>query len=154
MRSNNRQYTDSSFTLLVRILFGVCNLNGFSANVRSFRLSISHKTNGGSTKKIISGVIFTALLITIGVAQAAGQHAGKITTYHLNGDVPGRGVCIQMQPLIPTPQGWACLQKDNALYKEITALLLSGNVTEKNCEIAWGTTGAGGFPIITWASCY
>lgn len=153
MRSNNRQYTGSSFTLSGHILVGVCNLDRFSVKVRNFLLSISHKMNEVSMKKIISGAIFTAFLLTIGVAQA-GQATGKITTYHLNGDVPGRGVCIQMEPLVPTPQGWACLHKDNALYRELTALLLSGNATGKNCDIAWNTTGAGGFPIIAWASCH
>ena len=105
-------------------------------------------------KKIILGALFAGLLLAIGVTHAAGQATGKITTYHLNGDVPGRGVCIQLDPLIPTPQGWACLHQNNALYKEITALLLSGNATGKNCDIAWNTTGDGGFPIIAWASCH
>jgi hypothetical protein len=106
-------------------------------------------------KNIISILLFTGLSLAIGVTNAAGGGAtGKVIEYHQNGDVPGRGVCIQMDPAIPAAGGWACLHKDNALYKEITALLLSGNATGNNCRVAWNATGDWGYAIIAWVSCY
>ena len=90
-----------------------------------------------------------ALLIALSCATTAAhadQNTGKITVFHLNGDVPDRGVCIQMNPASSIP--YLCLYKSNALYKEITALLLAGHLSAKTCTVSWTTAG------INWAECY
>jgi len=80
------------------------------------------------------------------MAANADQNTGKITVFHLNGDVPDRGVCIQMNPAGSIP--YLCLYKSNSLYKELTALLLAGHLSAKTCTVSWTTAG------INWAECY
>ncbi len=106
-------------------------------------------------KNMISVLLLTGLLLTIGLVHAAGGKAlGKVIEYHQNSEVAGRGACIQMDPAIPAAGGWACLYTNNALYREITALLLSGNATGNNCQVAWSATGEWGEAVIAWVSCY
>ncbi len=104
-------------------------------------------------KNIISILLVAGLLSAIGVTHAGTTASGKITEFHQNSGEPGRGLCIQMVPAIPTG-GWACLSTSNALYEEITALLLTGYATGNNCAVNWNKTGANGFADIAWASCY
>jgi len=83
------------------------------------------------------------LMLTIGLfafpytaAAYDGVYTGTITTMHFNANVPGRGVCVQMNPAINSPSGiYACLPTSNALYKEITAILLTGYATGKSCTL-------------------
>jgi hypothetical protein len=82
----------------------------------------------------------------ISMAATAEENVGKITVFHLNGDVADRGVCVQMNPALPAT--WACLFKSNPLYKELTALLLAAQAADKTCKVSW-TAGA-----IRWAECY
>ena len=95
-------------------------------------------------KRLACFVTFTC----ISMSASADQSTGKITAFHLNGDYPDRGACIQMNPALPGM--WACLFKSNALYKELTALLLTGHVTNKTCTVTWAPATAG----IVWAECY
>jgi hypothetical protein len=87
------------------------------------------------------------LLSCASMAAYAEENTGKITAFHLNGDIADRGVCVQMNPALPAPF-WVCLFKSNPLYKEITALLLAGHASDKTCKVSW-TAGA-----IRWAECY
>ena len=92
-----------------------------------------------------------ALLIAFSCASTAAhadESTGKITAFHLNGDYPDRGACIQMNPALPGM--WACLFKSNSAYKELTALLLAAHVSNKTCKVTWTAATAG----ITWAECY
>jgi len=89
-----------------------------------------------------------ALLLAFSCASMAAhadQNTGKITAYHLNGDITDRGFCIQMSPALPAT--WACLYKGNSLYKELTALLLAAYLSGRTCTVSW-TSG------VNWAECY
>jgi hypothetical protein len=93
-----------------------------------------------------------ALLIVFSCASTAAnavESVGKITAYHLNGDIADRGVCIQMNPALPGI--WVCLFKSNPLYKELTALLLAGHAADKTCKVGWTATGT--WAEIRWAEC-
>lgn len=96
----------------------------------------------------------SACVVLFAVAGAAagaeGSHAGKITVFHLNGDVAGRGLCVQMDPPVPVTGAWACLLKANPLYKEITAMLMAGHASGKSCRVAWSDNPW----ALTWAECY
>ncbi len=90
------------------------------------------------------------LLVTSGTA-LAGSNSGSITVYHQNSAVPGRGVCIQMAPALPAT--WACLWKSNALYQEITELLLQGFLWQRYCTITWSVGDPSGYHLIQWVEC-
>lgn len=90
------------------------------------------------------------LLATSGTAMAA-THSGTISLYHLNGTFPGRGVCVQTVPALPTT--WACIYKTNALYEEITELLLQGFLSQRACKIWWNTLDPNALAIIYAVEC-
>ena len=94
--------------------------------------------------------LLACLLATSGTA-LAGTGSGTISVYHLNSAVPGRGVCVQMVPALPNT--WACLWKSNALYQELTELLLQGFLWQKSCTIAWSALDPNGYLLIEWAEC-
>jgi hypothetical protein len=53
----------------------------------------------------------TAALLFVNQTCLAAQGTGKISVYHLNPQVPGRGACIQMVPALPGT--WACVYGTN-----------------------------------------
>ncbi|MHC5936251.1 hypothetical protein [Nostoc sp.] len=94
-----------------------------------------------------------ALVLLGNIPSLADTASGKIREYHLNPQITGRGVCLQMNPTLPTVNGWLCLWKDNALYQEVTDLLLEGYSSRKTCSVTW-TTYRGGLAAIDYVSCY
>ncbi len=93
-------------------------------------------------------------LVMLGNAPSlAASASGTISEYHLNSQVAQRGVCIKMNPTLPTAGGWLCLWKDNALYQEVTNLLLEGYSSRKTCLVNWSTY-RGGYAAIDYISCY
>ena len=77
---------------------------------------------------------------------------GQISTIHVNGEVPGRGLCVQMTPAM-TGGAWACVLESNAKYWEIHTILLSGYKSQRNCSIFWSTIDEGGYKLIVAAEC-
>ncbi|MHC5719258.1 MAG: hypothetical protein ACYTX0_46190, partial [Nostoc sp.] len=66
-------------------------------------------------------------------AMAEGK-IGTISQYTLNMTIDAqRGVCIKMNPTLPTVDGSICLWKDNTLYQEGTNLLLEAYSARKTC---------------------
>src|SRR5262249_44793061 len=53
----------------------------------------------------------TAALLFANETCLAAQGTGKISVYHLNPQIPGRGACIQMVPALPGT--WACVYSNN-----------------------------------------
>ena len=104
------------------------------------------------SRTIFARVVFSALLLSMSAGARAEDHSGTIALFHLNGQVPERGVCVQMVPAVPGT-GWACLWKSNLLYKEITALLLEGHAIVKSCQVGY-TSGPDGHASILWATCF
>ncbi|MDM9584243.1 hypothetical protein [Nostoc sp. GT001] len=94
-----------------------------------------------------------ALVMLGNTSALADSASGTIREYHLNPQVAGRGVCIQMNPTLPTGGGWLCLWKDNALYQEISDLLRESYSSRKTCAVTW-TTYRGGLADIDYVSCY
>ncbi|MEH2061833.1 MAG: hypothetical protein V7K50_06085 [Nostoc sp.] len=94
-----------------------------------------------------------ALVMLGNTPSLAYDATGTINQYHLNSQVPGRGVCLQINPTLPTAGGWICLWKDNPLYQEITNLLLEGYSAKKTCTVSW-TTYRGTYAAIDWVSCF
>jgi len=110
--------------------------------------------------RLNAGLTFLTRAACLGVlaiasisASADIYHTGKITIFHLNGQDSSRGLCVQMNPPVPGT-GWACLWKTNPLYKEITAMLMTGHVAAKTCRVAWTADPVAGHPAIVWAECY
>lgn len=61
--------------------------------------------------------------------------SGTVAKYQLNGGLTtDRGVCVRLSPEL-SGTGWACLYKSNALYNEITALLLAAYLTQTPVSI-------------------
>jgi hypothetical protein len=116
---------------------------------RASRQNESRVRAGRST---FGRIAFITLFLSVTAGARAEDHSGTIALFHLNGQVPERGVCVQMVPAVPGT-GWACLWKSNLLYKEITALLLEGHATGKSCQIGY-TNGPDGHPSILWATCF
>jgi hypothetical protein len=96
--------------------------------------------------------LFTIILLAISAMARAGSVTGEITAYHLNSISTSRGVCVTTVPAIPGT-GWACLYKDNSLYKEITATLLAARMAGMSCAVTWNTTDADGHALITFVQC-
>ncbi|MCC5627569.1 hypothetical protein [Nostoc sphaeroides] len=94
-----------------------------------------------------------ALVMLGNTPSLADTASGTIREYHLNSQVQGRGVCLQMNPTLPTVGGWLCLWKDNPLYEEITDILREGYSARKTCAVTW-TAYRGGLADIDWVSCY
>jgi hypothetical protein len=101
------------------------------------------------------GLAFAVMMLDASTALAASS-TGKITEYHLNGSsaYQTRGVCIRMNPVLPTNGGWACLYKNNYLYREITDLFLEAYKEQKTCQVNWSSGDSSGHGIIDWVSCY
>lgn len=97
------------------------------------------------------GLASALIMMTSSTAMAV-TATGKISLYHLNANVVGRGVCIKMNPSIQSPGNWACLWQSNLLYTEITDLLLEGYSRGKTCSVNW-SRNEGGYPYIEWAEC-
>ncbi len=92
----------------------------------------------------------SVLLLTSATAFAA-THTAKLSLYHLNSDVGGRGVCVQTLPAMPNT--WACLWKSNPLYTEIATLLLHAHLANQTCSITWKSADAHGWNLITQVEC-
>jgi hypothetical protein len=92
----------------------------------------------------------SVLLLTSAPAFAA-THTAKISLFHLNSAVHGRGVCVQTQPAMPNT--WACLWKNNPLYTEITDLLRDAYVTNKTCSITWDKPDPNGWNLVALVEC-
>src|SRR5437868_14129496 len=90
-----------------------------------------------------------ALLAALAICQPANAltATGTIIKHHLNGDLGDRGVCVMMFPALPG-QGWACLYKINALYKEISAQILAAYISNTSITIYWNSADASGYHII------
>lgn len=101
---------------------------------------------------ILALPFFVNFAVGVEPAAASTTHVGTIKVYHLNGWIPGRGVCIQMNPRVPT-NDYACLYLDNNLYKEISATLLTGYATNRTCQIWWDSTDGGGYARLMAAEC-
>ena len=103
-------------------------------------------------KRISVAAMFvgTVVLLAGGTASAAEQTA-KISLYHLNSAISGRGVCVQTQPAMPNT--WACLWKSNPLYTEISTLLLQAYLTNRTCTISWNGPDPSGWNLISIVEC-
>ena len=101
-------------------------------------------------KRLTFYISFAALTLTAASAGAE-QHAGTITRYHLNADLPDRGACVTMSPGLVS--GWACVWKSNPLYKEISAVLLTGFASGTQCHVYWRTGDPQGNALIYAADC-
>ena len=100
---------------------------------------------------ILCVAMLGCLLATSGTA-LAGTRSGTISKYHLNSAYAGRGVCVQMTPALPN--NWACLWKTQALYEELTELLLQGFLWRRSCTITWSTSDPSGYHhLIEWVDC-
>ncbi|MHA2065937.1 MAG: hypothetical protein ACXABY_16320 [Candidatus Thorarchaeota archaeon] len=98
--------------------------------------------------------LFFAFLLILLASEItlAGFKDGKITLYHLNSKIDGRGVCIRMDSGIPGT-GWACVWKNKPLYKEITDLLLVGFAERRQCRVTWDDTDPHGHALIIMVEC-
>lgn len=102
--------------------------------------------------------IIAALLVLTLTATSrsalADSHTGQISVYDLDGSIrPERGACVKTVPDLPGGRGWACLQKDNDLYQEITNLLRDALIHRLRCTIGWDTTDPQGHLLIAWVDC-
>lgn len=99
---------------------------------------------------------FELLVAVLGMQCAAVASAdsasGVVVKEALYGNYADRGICVQLLPSIPGT-GWACVWKDNALYKEITAALLAARNVETQCDVGWDATDSEGHKIIVYVSC-
>jgi hypothetical protein len=102
-------------------------------------------------------MLFFALLGSLSATQtlaAGGLHTGVPQNVHLNAEIVNRGPCFHMSPAIPNiPGNWACLWKDNGLFRESTALLISALISGAPCTISWRQEDSSGFPIVTLLDC-
>lgn len=104
-----------------------------------------------SFAKLVTVCAFLAAVFASAPGLAASA-TGKIKAYQLNSDIPGRGVCVAMNPALPG-SGWACLWKNNFLYPEITDLLRDAFISEKTCSVNWITADARGDALIAIVEC-
>jgi hypothetical protein len=76
--------------------------------------------------------------MVVSSAAMADSRTGKIDSYHLSRDLAskGMGVCIRMAPPLPGTQ-FACLQRANGAYREITDLLRDAFIAKKTCTVVW-----------------
>lgn len=94
-----------------------------------------------------------ALTLMGSVPVYAADATGRISLYHLNPNIAGRGPCIKLNPLSALPgDGWLCIWKDMALYEETNKLLLEAYLNRKTCAINW-TAYRGGYPTLNYISC-
>jgi hypothetical protein len=102
-----------------------------------------------SAKAALS-IAFAAAVMLFSQTCFAASATGRITVYHLNNDVPGRGSCIQMSPAIPGT--WACVWK-KSLFNETNELFHEGYIFGKTCTVSWSTNDINGFHIVDFAQC-
>jgi hypothetical protein len=81
----------------------------------------------------------------------AENYYGKITLYHLNSNIPGRGPCIRMDPALPG-SGLACVW-DGRLFKEINDLVREAFFTGKTCTLTLSTTDKDGNHLLDIIQC-
>jgi len=107
-----------------------------------------------SAKAVLSPAFAAAASLLFSQAAFALDHTGKITLYHLNTTISGRGSCIQMTPAIPNT--WACVYQDTSfghLYNEVNGLLREGYFAGKTCTVTWTGNGPDGWARIEVAQC-
>src|SRR3954471_22175744 len=82
----------------------------------------------------------TAALLFVNETCFAAQGTGKISVYHLNPAIPGRGACIQMIPALPG--AWACVfsTTNNFLYHEMNDLFRDAYIAQKTCFVDFQTS--------------
>ncbi|MEH2241210.1 hypothetical protein [Nostoc sp.] len=104
-----------------------------------------------------------ALIMLGNTSALADDVTGTIVDYHINSGnlnsgnpIEQRGVCLQMNPTSPTVNGWVCLWKDNASYKEITDLLLEAYSSRKTCSITYSYSKPSitSLAVIDYVHCY
>ena len=98
-----------------------------------------------------AAVFAGSVFMLTGATAFAATHTARLSLYHLNSTVSGRGVCVQTQPAMPNT--WACLWKNNPLYTEMSALLLHAYLSNKTCSITWEQPDANGWNLITLVEC-
>lgn len=99
--------------------------------------------------KLISSALVSLALLVAWQAADADAGSGVIVKHHLNGDaaVSDRGVCVLLSPALPG-QGWACLYKNNHLYKEISAHLLAAWISGTPVTVHWNSDSPEGYHLI------
>ena len=107
--------------------------------------------------KIITALVATGMLLSsLSERQVLAQqsHTGIVENLHLNAGIATRGPCFHMQPSIPgINDNWACIWKDNVLYKEITLVLFSAWAHAFSCSIQWDQKDSSGFPKVRLLDC-
>ncbi len=81
----------------------------------------------------------------------ASQAVGRITIYHLNSLIPGRGACIQLSPPLPGDP-WACVTHTN-LFKELDDMFLACYVNNRRVTVNWTSENSTSHKVIDWAQC-
>jgi hypothetical protein len=104
-------------------------------------------------RQITPVILFAVASLVSGQALAISKATGKITNFHLNSTIPGRGVCVQASPALPTA-GFACLFKNNPLYQETTELLLDAWENKRKCNFYWNSTDPTGHAILEIVECF
>lgn len=73
---------------------------------------------------------------------------------HLNGSRIDRGVCIEMNPSGSENIGYACLYRSNALYDDMTAVVMAAYMGERlNCVVWWNSVDTQNLGIVDTAGC-
>jgi hypothetical protein len=101
--------------------------------------------------RFVLSIAATAAMAPVTSTSFAAQGVGKITTYHLNGNVAGRGACVQTTPALPGT--WGCVWYSNQLYKELNELLREAYFSGKTCTIAWNEDDYFGLHLISVVEC-
>ena len=104
------------------------------------------------SRVVLAIAVASAAAVPMSGTSFAAQSTGKIITYHLNGNVAGRGVCVKTTPALPTG-GWGCVWYSDHLYREYTDLLREAYLAGKTCVIAWNETDPNGFALISVVEC-
>jgi hypothetical protein len=89
----------------------------------------------------IAIILGTAIaLLFVNKTCVAAQGTGRISVYHLNPAIPGRGACIQMVPALPG--AWACVfsTTNNFLYHEMNDLFRDAYIAQKTCFVDFNTS--------------
>ena len=99
----------------------------------------------------IAALLLGSAFLLASASAFAANHTGRISLYHLNSGVAGRGVCIQTAPAMPNT--WACLWKNNPLYSEMSELMLQAHVNNRSCTISWNGPDPNGWNLISIVEC-
>jgi hypothetical protein len=87
------------------------------------------------------------------ISAQADSATGSIASADLNALGPqDRSLCLQLQPAM-SGTGWACLYKNNALYKEILSTLLMARAAQMSCTVFWSYADAEGHKVIEHINC-